>query len=521
MEGRRLQQLGLTLLDMGKLAESARELERASKCLPLEAQILCELGHVQEKLGRNDTSRETLLRAVKINPHSALALRLAASAQLNNGYQDEAVTLSAAAFAADPQNDEGGSNWMVAAIASDTVNADELRDIHIRYSQVRDAVVEFHPHAIGGSEKPRLKIAYYSNHFRRFPLTAFVPHVMRSHNREKFRVYALSSSGGRDEFTREYIDAVDEFHDLSIYGDDQAAQWIRSLGIDIIIDLSSYISGNRFQVLRRRPAPLQMSWLGYLATMGTPAIDYHLTDSAANPPGKTESLFTERLIRLPLQYCYSPSVSIQKHDLSPFEAKQKISFGVFSASGKLTDAAIACFIEILLATPGSSISMVIPFRHQQAKILRSFRLRGISVARVRFYVPSDPMTYFQRLAEVDIVLDSFPYVGGTVVCDAVWTGVPVVAMWLPRGFGGAAKSVLSAVGLVDLVAESAAEYVEKAVSLAQDLGRLKALHRGLRNQVGESALTRTGKMVDSLERAYRMAWDRRAHGLAPTHIDVS
>ncbi len=520
LEGRRLQQLGLTYLDQGMFSEAVRELERASKCLPLHAQLLCELGHAQEKAGKNDAARETFLRAAKINPGYALALRMAAAAQFNCGYQNEAVALSRAAFALDPNSDEGGSNWTIAATASDGVDAEELREVNIRYSSARDVAVTPSVHQVNDAGKPLLKIAYFSNHFRRFPLTCFVPHVMRAHNREKFRIYALSSVGGHDEVTREYIDAADEFHDLSVYKDEDAAKWIEGLGIDVIVDLSGYIAGNRFQVLRRRPAPVQMSWLGYLSTMGTTAIDYHITDFAANPPGQTESFFTESFVRLPSQYCYRPAVDSEKRTQSPFETKQKISFGVFSAPSKLTDSALRCFAEILAATPDSSISMVVPSRHQQSKILQSFRTKGISASRVNFYGLSDPQTYFQRLTEVDILLDSFPYVGGTVVCDALWTGVPVIAMWLPRGFGGTAKSVLSAVGLEDLVAESEFEYAKKAVDLARDLGRLKSLHQELRERMSQSPLMCIESMINSLEQAYRIAWYKRACGEVPADIDI-
>jgi predicted O-linked N-acetylglucosamine transferase (SPINDLY family) len=210
----------------------------------------------------------------------------------------------------------------------------------------------------------------------------------------------------------------------------------------------------------------------------------------------------------------------EERSRSPFEINKKISFGVFSASSKLTDSALRCFAEILAATPDSCISMVVPSRHQQSKILQFFRGRGIGASRVNFYGLSDPQTYFRHLAEVDILLDSFPYVGGTVVCDALWTGVPVIAMWLPRGFGGAAKSVLSAVGCEDLVAESEVEYVKKATDLATDLDRLKSLHQGLRDRMSQSLLMCTESMIDSLERAYRMAWSRRAIGAAPADIDL-
>jgi predicted O-linked N-acetylglucosamine transferase (SPINDLY family) len=526
IEGKRLQQLGLTYLELGRNPEALKTLARAQSLRSTDVQLLSELGHVHDRMGKVEDARTIFLRAHKLSPTHFLALRNAASAQVNVGRAEEALVLANAGMKIDSKNPELASIQLLAATCAPSVDGAALRDMHVAYAKQFEIVAPplgsapFTGKPVSG-EGGVLNIAYFSHHFRQFPLLSFVPHVMRAHDRSRFRVFALSVAGALDSRSREYVDAADEFHDLSTANDEEVVARIRAMGIDILIDLSGYTLNNRFSILRRRPAPIQVSWLGYLVTTGSAAIDYHITDAKANPPGMTESLFTEKLIRLPVtQSAYRASVSTAAPMPCAETVVPGVTFGVFSAPTKLNAEAIATFARVLQNVPASRIQFLARSRDLRSYVLDIFKRHGVKSSRVEFFARQSLPDYFIALSKVDVVLDSFPFVGGTVVCDALWMGTPVISMWLPRGFGGASRSVLETVGLGDLVAYDVESYVGIATTLGHNGPRLRELRVTLRDRIRESALGDSEKLTASLEQAYLAIWRRAKQGLPAQHLNV-
>jgi protein O-GlcNAc transferase len=520
LEGRRLRELGLTYLANSRLAEASRALTRASALRPADAQLLCELGYVLEGTGEPERAHALFQRAYKLRPDYYLAIRNVASSEINIGKVEAAFEFADRAHQLDPAEPENAANWLLAATSHPGVAAERLRDMHMEYaSKVLPAGTYARPPA--NAEKSVLSIGYFSHHLRRFPLSSFVPHVMAAHDRNRVKVYALSTSPLHDEWTREYVDAADEFHDFSSYSDVEIASRIRSLGIDVLVDLSGYTAQNRCGVLARRPAPIQMSWLGYLVTYGTPAIDYHLTDAWANPPGQTEHLYTEKLIRLPgSQYCYRPLVDVPLVTQTPYARNGHITFGAFSIASKWNQSLLDAFAQVLLAVPDSKLQALAISRDMQTYVRTALVERGVDKHRIGFFGRRDLAGYLVGIGEVDVVLDAFPFVGGTTVFDALWMGVPVVSMWLPRGFGGAARSVLRQVGLSNLVANSPEEYVKVAAAISADHGQREVLRQALRSRLKESGQLSPKQMATSLERAFQRAWEGLAKGEQPVGFDV-
>jgi len=510
MESKRLQQLGLTYLESGRISEAYKTLTKAAALRPTDPQLLCELGCALEGAGQLEKAREVFQRAVKLAPDYFLALRNLASAELNAGHIERALELSARARKLDAMEADNAAIWLLAATSCPTVDAVTLRSYHCQYSASVARNLSPVEAAAKMPEKSVLNVAYFSQHFRRFPLSSFVPHVMKAHDRTRVKVYAISTSPMLDEWSREYVEAADEFHDLCLFSDEDIDRRIRALGIDVVIDLSGYTAQNRFAVLRRHPAPLQISWLGYLVTTGSNTIDFHVTDAIANPIGVTEQLFSEQLLRLPdTQYCYRSLVDIEVEPQSPFERAGNVTFGVFSIASKMNAEFVQTIAGVLQAVPESKVRMLAVSRDLQATIRRTLEAAGVNRKRVEFFGKRDLEGYMKAISDVDIVLDAFPFVGGTTVCDALWMGVPVVAMWLSRGFGGAAGSVLEAAGLGDLVARDSAGYVQVAKSLAQDHERLKQLRRNLRQTLARSALMNPDKTAHDLEDAVFAAWNQK------------
>ena len=526
LEGKRLQELGLLYLETGRLDQSLKTLEQAQRLRPADVQLWCELGHVRGQLGQSNLSYEAFERAYRLDPNYFLAIRNMASAKLNAGDAEGGLGLATQAIAIDPDDKELSTVWLLAATSAASVDAHALLECHCRVSSREEPAN--HKKIFGAIRASSidlgrtLNVGYFSHHFHLFPLASFLPHVISAHDRSQYRVFALSMGARRDDWTRKYVESADEFHDLSTMSDVEAANRIHSLGIDIVVDMSGYTSEHRFSVLRHRPAAVQMSWLGYLASTGSSAIDYHLTDASANPVGECDALFVEKLIRLPhCQYAYQPMVETVDPGAVPHEGNGFITFGFFSAPTKLNSQTLEVFAAILQAVPDSRICFFAQSRQLRKTVQEIFSRAGIKRHRIAFLSKQTLPGYFSAISQVDIVLDSFPFVGGTTVCDALWMGAPVVSMFLSRGFGGAARSILCAVGCSELVARSTYDYIDIACRLARDSVRLKKLRRELRGQMRASLLMDVHAMTRSLENAYRKAWEGYCLGAPPRAMKIN
>ena len=502
--GKRLFDLGIGHLDQNRNAEALKVLEQAVRLCPVDVDLLCVLGHAQERMGLPEAGRQSFTRAHKLDPRHALALRNLASAELNIGNAETALQLADAAYAIEPSNQELASIMLLAATTNMSVSAEALCARIAREANAREQSVEVLPTWPESAPLPTpIRIGYFSHHFYRFPLASYLPHVMAAHHRSQFRVYAFAAHGTMDQVTDQYVQSVDEFHDLSTMDDEAAARYIRKLNIDILIDMSGLTLANRFGILARRPARIQMSWLGYFSTCGGHAIDFHITDQFANPPGMTEHLFTEKLLRLPhCQYAYQPLVADVPVAPSPVKTNGHVTFGWFCAPAKLNGTALRSYAAIVSAVPDSRIVFVTPSRDLQKQISAAFSHAGVKRNRITFLSRLAPEAYFRALSSVDINLDCFPMVGGTAVCDSLWMGTPVVSMFLPRGFGGASSSVLNAVGLGEWVANDVASFIDIAIRMAKAHEQLTALRQTLRQTMQQSPLMDTDLLCRALEKIY-------------------
>ena len=301
-ESRRLQQLGLIQIETHRLTEALRSLTRAASMRAPDAQLLCELGYVHERLGNVDQDFICMQRANKIDPSHFLAARNMVSAYLNQGRTDEALKLEDAIHPLAGNDHAFYTMWLSAAMSVYSITAEDLLRRHQLYSEKFESKEFRHIERLPVSEMPiqrRINIAYFGHHFYQFPLAAFLPNVLSQHDRTRFKIFILSVSGTIDAITHKYVSLVDEYHDLTTMTDDEAAAYIRKLDIDVLIDVSGYTMANRFDILRRRPAKLQMSWLGYLGSTGSSCIDFHITDAHVADINNRAQLFTEKLLLLP------------------------------------------------------------------------------------------------------------------------------------------------------------------------------------------------------------------------------
>ncbi len=289
------------------------------------------------------------------------------------------------------------------------------------------------------------------------------------------------------------------------------AERIAADGVDILVDLTGHLEGNRLLAFARKPAPIQVTYIGYQNTTGMVAMDYRLTDAWSDPPGMTELLHTERLVRLPRAFfCYQPSDEAPEVNELPALAAGRVTFGSFNKLAKVTREVLTTWGRILASVPDSRLLMLAdPSGEALRRMREAFGRQGVSPERVEFVAKRPRAGYLRLHHEVDIALDAFPFNGHTTVCEALWMGVPVVmlagATYVTR-FGGTALLNLE---LEDLIATTEVQYIEVATRLATDLGRLRELRGHLRQRMLASPLLDAVGFTRHLEAVYRPLWKHR------------
>jgi predicted O-linked N-acetylglucosamine transferase (SPINDLY family) len=300
---------------------------------------------------------------------------------------------------------------------------------------------------------------------------------------------------------------------LSIVGLDDEAVVDRIINdrIDILVDLAGHTADNRLKVFAHKPAPVQVTWLGYPNTTGLGTIDYRLTDAIADPQGEADRLHSERLIRLDQGFlCYQQDADTPAVSPPPSFEQGYITFGSFNNMTKVTPRVIKTWATIMKEHAGSHLLLKakqLGDERTRKRFEKLFAAEGISQERFdmfnRFPSQADHLGFYSR---IDIALDPFPYNGTTTTCEALWMGVPVITLRGDRHAGRVGASILHRVGLDDLVASSDCEYVRLGLALAEDPGRLAELRADLRRRLQESVLMDSRRFTRRLEETYRRMW---------------
>jgi predicted O-linked N-acetylglucosamine transferase (SPINDLY family) len=300
--------------------------------------------------------------------------------------------------------------------------------------------------------------------------------------------------------------------------DEALAGRIRDDGIDILVDLAGHTDGNRLLVFARRPAPVQVSWLGYGYTTGMEAIDYFLADARFAPPG-SESLFSERLARLPTFAAYRPAEDMGE-PAPRRDPAQPITFGSLTRSVRVNHRVTRAWAEILKATPGSRLVLnSLNFRLPALQRQLADRFNSLGVEDERLVMGYD--SPWDVLRSFDVSLDCFPHNSGTTLFETLYLGVPFVTLAGRPSVGRLGAAILTAVGHPEWIASSEAEYVEKTAALAADTRRLAEIKAALRDEIRASPLMDEVGFARALEASYRAMWRRWRPGLAASDLTVA
>ena len=352
----------------------------------------------------------------------------------------------------------------------------------------------------------RIRIGYLSGDFRHHVMFYFYYQLMAGHDASRFELYAYYTDRTYDGFTELVKKAVDVWHEVPLTEPEQTAKQIYADEIDILIDLGGHSSGSGLPALAWKPAPVQISGLGYMDTTGLDTVDYLITDACCDPRNQTLYI-TEKPLYLSSMFCYTGRSDLPASQGAHCRCKGYITFGVFNRYQKITDETLQLWLNIqrqvrdcrlLLKSEAFKDDGIGDMAYQRMKHL------GFDMERVILEPSSDD--YMQRYLDVDIALDTFPYVGGGTTCDALYMGVPVISLY---GEGRASRfglSVLTAVGMAELAVPDGTSYVQRALALAADPDLLDGLHKNLRSMMLDSRLMDTRQYVQEMENAYEEIW---------------
>jgi len=347
--------------------------------------------------------------------------------------------------------------------------------------------------------------------FRNHSVARFFLPLLEGHDRGAVEIACYAELARSDAVSERIRSLADRWSPTVGLSHDELAARIRGDAIDVLVDLAGHTSDNRLLTFARTPAPVQATWLGYPGTTGVAAIGWRFSDAECEPPGDADRRSSERIWRLPHGFhCFAPPADAPAVAPPPCAARGSVTFGSFNNFLKLAPETIALWGRVLAAMPGAQLLLKSNFVFDAAahqRHLERFAAAGIDPSRIVIlpYMP-DERAHLAAYGEIDVALDPFPYNGTTTTCEALWMGVPVVTLRGDRHAARVGASLLTRVGLPDLIAGDEAAYIAVAAALAAAPQRLAALRAGLRAQVAASPLCDAGGFARAVEDAYRAMW---------------
>jgi FkbM family methyltransferase len=461
-------------------------------------------------LGRYDEAEDCCRSGLKTNPRHAGLHHVLSCALFEQGRVEEAVSAVRTCLAIAPEMHAAHSDLVRMLNYSDAAEPDAIFAEHRAWG-------ERHANALTRAAAPhdnkpvpdrRLRVGFVSPYFRKHAMTFFFESVVAHHDRERMKIFLFADVAQPDEYSERLKAHGATWRPTVGLSDDQLAQAVREDSIDILVDLSGHTPYNRLLAFARRPSPVQVTWNGYPNTTGMAAIDYRITDAYCDPPGKTEALHTEQLVRLPGIYMtWQPPADAPEPGPPPAASSGRFTFGSFNSCFKITPNIVALWARTLHAVPGSRLMLLTITSHAAGNRVRGlFSEHGIGPDRLQIVPRVSHEAFLEAHQGVDVALDSYPYHGTTTTAFSLWMGLPVVVLAGPTHVSRVGVSLLNNLGMPELVAQSREEYVQIATKLAADLHALAALRSTLRHKMLESPITDGARGARRLESAFRQMW---------------
>ena len=507
--------LGLALKDVGKLVEAAQSFHRAIAIAPGLTSALNNLGAVCNELGLSSEALDCFEVVIARQPNSPGALSNIGKILKDRGRAKEGVAYFRRALSLQPNSRAFITNLLLGLQYIAEPGAQEIYEEHRKWGTAlakRSGQPYSHvAHTRDGAR--RIRVGYVSADFCVHPVAVFLEGLFEQYDRAAFEVFCYSDVSNPDAVTQRLKALVDAWRDTAGMDAAALAEAVSVDAVDILVDLSGHTAGNRLEMFALKPAPIQVSYLGYPSTTGLAAMDYRMTDSIVDPPGMTEHFHVEELLRLDrAAWCFRAPTESPDVGPSPLGRNGFVTFGCFNQLAKLNVPLFERWSEILQRVPGSRLklkarSLMDPVVREE--LAQFFVQRGIDAQRLEFsgFAPS-VKAHLAEYQQVDIALDSYPYHGTTTTCEALWMGVPVISQAGGTHVSRVGASLLDAAGLGEMSVENEWQYVEAAVLLAQQPERLAYLRGELRSRMSRSPLMDAMGFTRSVEQRFREIWMR-------------
>ena len=502
--------LGIALRDQGQLEQAVAAYRQAIALDPDLPEVHNNLGNALRDQGRLDEAIASYRQAIALDPNVPQGHNNLGNAFKDKGQLDEALAAYRRALQIRPDHPEAHSNLLLALHCHPGFDARAIDEEHDHWNQQHAEPLRrfIQPHLNDRMPDRRLRIGYVSPDFRAHPVGRFLLPLLAEHDHQDFEIFCYAQVLVPDDLTRRLRAHADHWHSLVELSNPQAAELIRQHRIDILVDLALHTGRNRLVVFAQKPAPVQVTYLGYPGSSGLRTMDYRLSDPFLDPSEVDESVYSEQTFRLAEScWCYQP---METPPLPPMPALAAgyITFGCLNNFCKVNERVLALWARILGQVEGSRLLLLSPEGSHRGDTMAVLRQLGVEDSRVELVARKPWREYLELYHRIDISLDTFPFNGHTTTCDALWMGVPVVTLAGNTAVGRAGLSVLSNIGLPELVADSEEEYVRIAIKLATDLSRLDNLRVTLRQRMKASVLMDAPRYARQIETAYRTMWRR-------------
>jgi protein O-GlcNAc transferase len=505
-----LSNLAIALKALGKVDAAITRLEQALALRPNTPEILVNLGILLREQGRSEDAAACYRKALALKPNDPVTLSNLGNALKDQGRFDEGIACYRQARALRPNHQATLRNLSNAIFDMhyseqygnrSTLDAARLYARHVEPARQRtDFANRVDP-------ERRLRIGYVSPDFYNHGVSYFFHGAVEAHDPAQVEVYCYSNSHVDDEMTARIRNAAHGWRIIAGLSDAAVDAIIRRDEIDILVNLAGYTAESRLALFALKPAPVQALWQGYLDTTGLTAMDYFITDRWV-VPAEDEGSFSETVLRLPdAHFCFAPTGL----DI-PIRARPSsgpLTFGSFNNFLKVSDGTVALWSRIIREIAGSRL-LLKGGRFGNPAIRRlateRFAAHGIGADRLMLQTVASRTELLAAYNDVDIGLDPFPYNGCTTTIEALWMGVPVVALRGNRSVARASEAILSVVGLPNLVAEDGDAYVAVVKALADDRRYLSELKGSLRTLTEQSPICDCRRFAQGLEKLYRQIW---------------
>ncbi len=507
--------LGLMLQETGKLAEAVGAFETALR-LKATPGVLSNLGTALRESDRLDEAIGAYRAALQAAPDSATIACNLGMALSDVGEVEQGLDLFRKSIALGTDR-RAWDNYLFTLHVATSATPGKILEEHQTWNELVARPAGGRPMCLPftgeRSTHRRLRVGYVSPDFRGHSQSFYTVPLLSHHDHEAFEIFCYSDVTRPDDLTARIRGYADVWREIRGRDDETVARLIHEDRIDILIDLTMHMAGNRLLTFARKSAPVQVTWLAYPGTTGLSAMDWRVSDPYLDPGETDEAFYSERTVRPGRSFwCYDPLSDLGVNDL-PAEMNGFVTFGCFNSFFKVSKSTLELWSRVLGSVPGSRLMLLSPRGSARERVAAFMMAHGINPARIKFVDRQPRAEYLRLYHQVDLCLDSVPYPGHTTTFDAMWMGVPVVTLAGTTAVSRGGFSILSNAGLGELVAWDVVKYVEIVSALAADVGRLKTLRGKLRERMKGSVLMDAAGFTRAMEAAYRRMWGEFVAGL--------